>query len=133
MDCEKEISACDRVVFICGWVAEGFTIRQIAELMDISAGRVIQIVSADEESSKQYARARDAASDIFESDILKAAESVTPESAPADRIKIDALKWVAARRSPRKYSEKISQDITTNGKDLTPTFSGMYGKPDPDA
>ncbi len=31
------------------------------------------------------------------------------------------------------YAEKQGIDHTTNGKDLTPTFSGMYGKPDPDA
>ena len=31
------------------------------------------------------------------------------------------------------YSDKAALDHTTNGKDLTPTFAGMYGKPDPDA
>ena len=31
------------------------------------------------------------------------------------------------------YSDKAALDHTTNGKDLTPTFAGMYGKPDPDS
>jgi len=31
------------------------------------------------------------------------------------------------------YADKQGVDLTTNGKDLTPTFAGMYGKPDPDA
>ena len=31
------------------------------------------------------------------------------------------------------YSDKAALDHTTNGKELTPTFAGMYGKPDPDS
>ena len=31
------------------------------------------------------------------------------------------------------WRERQEIDLTTNGKDLIPTFSGMYGKPDPDA
>jgi len=31
------------------------------------------------------------------------------------------------------WDDKQGIDHTTNGKDLTPTFAGMYGKPDPDA
>ena len=31
------------------------------------------------------------------------------------------------------YSEKQAIDHTTNGKELTPTFAGMYGKPAPDS
>lgn len=114
----------ERIEQICSWVAEGMTVRKIAEELGITAGRVIHIVSANEEASKLYSRARDAASDIFEADIIEAAQGVTPNTAGADRVKIDALKWVAARRSPAKYSERIQQDHVSSDKSMSPAAAG---------
>lgn len=102
-----------RVSLICEAVAEGQTIRQIAATLGCTAGRVLQIINeGGEEAAKQYARARDLAADLFEADIYMAAEACTPESAPADRVKIDALKWIAARRAPKRYSEKLLQEVS---------------------
>lgn len=102
-----------RVAVICEQVAEGQTIRQIAASLGCSAGRVIQIINENgDEAVKQYARARDMAADLFEADIYTAAEACTPESAPADRVKIDALKWIAARRAPKRYSERLLQEVS---------------------
>ena len=104
---------------ICTAVAEGQTIRQIAATRGCSPGHVLTIVSrSGEEGEKRYARARDIAADLFESDILMHAEASTPETAAADRVKVDALKWVAARRAPRRYSERLLQETT--GKDGGP-------------
>jgi uncharacterized protein YcfL len=36
-------------------------------------------------------------------------------------------------RNRFSWFDKQGVDVTTNGKDLTPTFATMYGKPDPDA
>lgn len=97
---------------ICAQVAEGKTIRQIAESLSCSPGHVLTLVNrSGEEGQKQYARARDIAADLFESDIIMHAEASSPESAAADRVKIDALKWVAARRAPKRYGDRIQQDI----------------------
>lgn len=102
-----------RVAVICEQVAEGQTIRQIAASLGCSAGHVLRIINeGGEEAAKQYARARDLAADLFEADIYTAAEACTPESAPADRVKIDALKWIAARRAPKRYSERLLQEVS---------------------
>lgn len=93
--------------FICSSVAEGQTLRQIAAVMGSTAGTVFKIATANEAGRKRYACARDAASDLFETDILEAAANVTAESAAADRIKIDALKWIAARRAPKRYGDRV--------------------------
>ena len=100
-----------RVDEICELVAQGKTLRQIQADMLISMGTILNWVGLPE-FSEQYTRARDAASDIFETDILEAAHSVTSETATADRVKIDALKWVAARRSPKKYGDKLTNEHT---------------------
>ena len=102
-----------RIAVICEQVAEGKTIRQIAASLDCSAGRVLQIITeGGEEAAKQYARARDLAADLFEADIYTAAEACTPETAQADRVRIDALKWIAARRAPKRYSERLVQEVS---------------------
>lgn len=102
----------DRIKQICDMVAEGQTIRQIAEAMHLSPGRILQVITeGGEEAAKQYARAREMAADLFESDIIMHAEASTSETAASDRVKIDALKWVAARRAPKRYSERIQQEV----------------------
>lgn len=102
---------------MCAMVAEGKTIRQIAAQYDASVGSIIAWFTDTPEHTEQYARARDAAADLFETEIIEAALSVTNETASADRVKIDALKWVAARRSPKRYSERIQQAIDHTSSD----------------
>ena len=102
----------DRVSDICNKVANGMTLRQIAFEYGVDPATILNWVTVDTDSTQQYARAREAAADLFESGIIEAAESVTPETAAADRVKIDALKWVAARRAPKKYGDKVQQEIT---------------------
>lgn len=101
-----------RVQVICELVAEGQTIRQIAAEIGVSSGQVLKIINdSGEEGQKQYARARDIAADIFEADILTEAAATTSETAAASRVKVDALKWVAARRAPKRYGERVHQEI----------------------
>jgi len=100
-----------RVNEICQLVAEGKTLRQIQADMLIPIGTMLGWLGLPE-FSEQYARARDAASDIFETDIIEAAMASSPETASADRVKIDALKWVAARRAPKKYGDKMTNEHT---------------------
>lgn len=99
---------------VCGLVAIGKTIREISETLGVSVG-VIMKWAAKEANSEQYTRAREAASDIFESHIIDAAMATTPEKAAADRVKIDALKWVAARRSPKKYGDSSTVKVGGDG------------------
>lgn len=103
-------------------VAEGKTIRQICAKFDVSPSTIMRWVAQDEASKEQYTRAREAAADMFESEIIEAAMTTSPENAAADRVKIDALKWVAARRAPKRYGEKITAEHTgVDGTALMPT------------
>lgn len=110
---------------LCCLVADGKTIRQIATQYGVSAGSIIAWLTDTPERTEQYARARDAAADLFESEIIEVAMAVSPESAPSDRVKIDALKWVAARRAPKRYSERLQQQIdhTSSDGSMSPAAS----------
>lgn len=104
---------------ICQMVAEGRTLRQISADIGFSMGTILNWVTKPEHVEK-YAAARDAASDIFETEILEAALAVSPETAAADRVKIDALKWAAAKRSPKKYGDRIENRLAdADGNALT--------------
>ncbi len=105
----------EKIAIICEAVAEGQTIRQVARTLGISPGHALRIINrADDEWQKQYARARDIAADLFESDIIMHAEASSPETAASDRVKIDALKWVAARRAPKRYSDRMVQELANH-------------------
>ena len=98
---------------ICRLVAEGQTLRQIEAKIGVPMGTMLRWI-AKEEHTEQYTRARESASDIYETYIIEAAMTVSPETAAADRVKIDALKWVAARRAPKKYGDNQKIDLNVN-------------------
>lgn len=99
-------------------VANGETLQVIADFYNVSIGTILNWVTK-KGNADNYARAREAASDLFESKILDRVELITPESAAADRVAIDALKWIAARRSPKKYGDKVTQEHTgADGKPI---------------
>lgn len=97
---------------VCAQVANGKTLRQIGAFFGVDAGTILKWIAETPEFTQQYARARDSAADLFETEIIEAAMSVGPETAAADRVKIDALKWVAARRAPKKYGDRVAQEIS---------------------
>lgn len=104
---------------ICERVANGDTLQVIADAYGVSIGTILNWVTKND-NVDNYTRAREAAADLFESKIITRAELVTSESAAADRVAIDALKWVAARRSPKKYGDSSKVDMTVNNlTDLT--------------
>ena len=100
----------EKVAIICEMVAQGKTLRQIQAEIGVSMGSMLRWTTMPEHL-EQYTRAREAATDIFETDIIEAAMCSSPESASADRVKIDALKWVAARRAPKKYGDRTALDL----------------------
>jgi len=117
-----------RVEDVCTRVAEGETLRQIAAHYGCTSGNVIRWCTETKEFTEQYARAREAAADLFENDIYDAAMSSIPETAQSDRLKVDALKWIAARRSPKKYGDRVdhvSSDGTMSpkGKSLSDFYA----------
>ena len=64
----------------------------------------------------------------------KVVETVTPTSVQHARLYLDAYKWQASKENPKKYGEKVQQDITSGGKPiknewhLHPVTSDKNGK-----
>lgn len=111
-------------ILICGMVAAGDTLKTIGEALGMAPSSVFTHVCKTEEGRALYAKARDAASDLLESEIIEACRNVTGKTAQADRVRIDGLKWVAARRCPKKYGDRVVVDNTSSDGSMTPKSIG---------
>jgi hypothetical protein len=98
---------------ICERVIDGQSLRTIAADPSMPArSSIIKWLSQNEAFAVQYARAREAQADAMDDEILDSARATTNETAQADRVKIDAFKWRAARLAPKKYGDKFLHDHT---------------------
>src|SRR5215211_1525921 len=113
---------------ICARMGEGESLRSICrdDAMP-SLATVFRWLAGDPEFREQYARAMDArathlAEEIIEISDDSSGDAVTdPETGDVrmdaefvarSRLRVDSRKWLAARMSPRKYGDKITQEHT---------------------
>ena len=98
---------------ICEQLADGFSLRQIclSESMPNRA-TVFRWLAKYEEFSDQYARAKEEAAELFAEDIISIADGEEDGDVQRDRLRVDARKWVASKLKPKKYGDKVQQEIT---------------------
>lgn len=90
-----------------------------------------------EEKSKRYTRACEVRELLILDEILTIADSQGEDVIETDngqiinhnvinrnKLQIDTRKWMLGKLNPSKYGDKVQQDITTNGKELSaPVFN----------
>lgn len=100
---------------ICDLVARGLSLRTICVKSDMpSTSTVCKWLTEHSEFSEQYARAREEQADVYADEIVEIADAVEPDSAAVSKAKlqIDARKWKAAKLAPKKYGDKVEQQIS---------------------
>jgi hypothetical protein len=98
---------------------DGRSLVQICAADDMPNRRtVLRWMEKDEAFATKCARARTMQADLMDDKILELAENCTPESAPADRVKLAAYQWRASKLAPKKYGDKASVELS--GKDGGP-------------
>ena len=100
---------------ICEKIANGRSLRSIcAEDGMPTMSTVCKWLSENKEFSEQYAHAREKQADYFAEEIIEIADSAEAESAAVSKAKlqIDARKWAASKIAPKKYGDKVEQQIT---------------------
>jgi hypothetical protein len=104
----KPVRFSDKVfASICEEIAQGRSLRSICTAKDKpSVGTVMRWLADDEggELREQYARARDAQSDVIADEILMIAD--TEDDPQKARVRIDARKWLAGKMKPKVYGDK---------------------------
>lgn len=115
---------------ICERLADGESLRRVCEDEAMPAkSTVFRWLAADKAFQDQYMRAREVQADSWADDILEIAddgrndtyadgdgnERTNQDVIARSRLRVDTRKWLMARMAPKKYGEKITQEIT--GKD----------------
>jgi hypothetical protein len=71
---------------------------------------VVKWLNTYPDFNKDYVRAREDQADFHADEIVAIAdEEEDPNKA---RVRIDARKWVAAKMRPKKYGDKVTQEVT---------------------
>jgi len=99
-------------------------LRAICEQHGISTPTLLLWLKENEQFSIQYARAKEFQADFMADDIVSISDespTINPTTGGVDsgmvahnRLRIDARKWIAAKLLPKKYGEKLQQEITVS-------------------
>jgi hypothetical protein len=131
---------------ICERIANGESLRAICSEDDMpNKANVFRWLAADETFRDQYARARETQADSLFDEILTIAdtpmegsktkitangiETTTGDMIEHRRLQVDARKWMAGKLQPKKYGDKITQELTgAGGSPLVPVLNVTIGK-----
>ena len=116
---------------ICAGLALGKSLKRVTEADGMpSIASVYRWLAAQSDFREMYARAKEDSADVLAEEIIDIAddgqndtyikkgrdgddeEIVNHDHINRSRLRVDARKWVAAKLKPRKYGEKIQQEIT---------------------
>jgi hypothetical protein len=126
-------------VHICAEIAAGKSMREIcrAEAMPDMA-TVFRWLARHDEFREHYTRARELQADYLAEEILEIADdgrndwtkredgsdAVNTEVVQRSRLRVDARKWLMSKLQPKKYGDRITQEVTGgDGLPLVPTIN----------
>ncbi|MFU2148819.1 hypothetical protein ACM55O_21220 [Hafnia paralvei] len=99
---------------ICALIASGESVLNISKRPGMPAQSTIyKWLSEHEEFSEKYRRARETQADYFADEMIGIADSCIPDAAEVAKAKlrIDARKWYVTKVAPRKYGERITNEL----------------------
>ncbi len=125
----KEFDKSVQVGVICKLVAQGKSMRAACELASVAESTFRSWKEESEEILAQYARACEERANFWAEEIVEISDDTSsdvsgelkmPNSVAVQRAKlrVDTRKWIMARILPKKYGDKVQNEIT--GKDGAP-------------
>ena len=113
---------------ICERLAAGESMRSVSRDPDMPCmATLFKWIREIEEFSQQYAKAKTESADALVEDMLHIADNEATQELTIDgnkvtvkdgasvahaRLRVDTRKWAASKLKPKKYGEKIQQEIT---------------------
>ena len=121
---------------VCKRIAQGEALNKICKTEGMpSKDTIFEWLDKNKLFSDQYARARERQAELFLDEIIEIADEssldrnineegksyVDHEVVARSRLRVDVRKWAMSKLAPKKYGDKIQQEITgKDGKDLIP-------------
>lgn len=105
---------------ICSLLANGESLRKVCERPGMpNKSTVFRWLAQHEEFRDQYAKATETRADAIFEEMFDIADDVAEEAAAVGkaRLRIDTRKWALARMNPKKYGDKVTQDIDVKSSD----------------
>lgn len=131
---------------ICERIADGRSLRDICADDDMPVkSSILKWLGLHQDFADQYARAREAQADHFAEEILDIADDGTNdwmkrqqgeetvevanhEHISRSKLRVDARKWLMSKMAPKKYGDKITQEVTgADGAPLVPVLNVSIG------
>ena len=122
-------------------LANGESLRSACKHHDIRHSAWLWAVQGDAELADQYARAKEIGLDAMAEEILeisddgsndwmertgKDGESVgwalNGEHVQRSKLRVDARKWLLSKMAPRKYGDRVQQEISGGDKPVSVVF-----------
>jgi hypothetical protein len=119
---------------ICQKISNGSTLRKALDESTLAYDTFFRWIDEDEKKSKQYTRATELRAEAMAEELLSISDAVGEDVLigddgqkivnhnviQRDRLRVDSRKWLMSKMFPKKYSEKITNDI--NIKQEQPLF-----------
>lgn len=102
---------------ICEYLEDGLTVLDVAAIDGMPSRATIFLWRETYPVFRtMYERARELSAETLEHEALRTIRNAeTKEQAYAASTRFDVIKWVAAKRNPEVYGEKITQDVRFSG------------------
>lgn len=120
---------------ICGEIIEGYSLRSVCKAEDMPCvSTVLLWLRTKPEFLLQYEKAKEEQADALAEEMLDIADDgandwmekygkdgenigwqVNGEHVQRSRLRLDTRKWIASKLKPKKYGDKLTQELT--GKD----------------
>lgn len=120
---------------ICALLASGESLLKVCKRPGMpDKSTVFRWLAAHDEFRDNYAKATEARADSIFEEMFVIADDAIPDAAEVAkaRLRVDTRKWALARMNPRKYGDKVTNEIV--GKDggaikiETSPMSTLFGK-----
>lgn len=102
----------NRVLKAIEEIANGKTMKKALQLQGLSRDAFYNALDSNPQIKLKYVRAEHANADAIAEEILEIAD--TEDNAQKARNQIDARKWLASKRAPKKYGDRIDVAIEGN-------------------
>jgi hypothetical protein len=112
---------------LCGYVAQGGHLAGFCRERGLLYTSVSDWIYGNPDRSVMYARAREERAEVLADEIVSISDEATVETTyegeevrlvldatavARNRLRVDARKWAASKLKPRKYGDKVTQEIT---------------------
>jgi hypothetical protein len=102
-------------------ISSGMSIRKACAAVGIGSRTFTDKILLPE-FSLQYARAMEKRADAIFDELIEISDNIGEGSdVQRDRLRVDTRKWVVSKMLPKKYGDKITQELTgADGSKLIP-------------